>query len=123
MDDQLTPMDDIDLPPQHVGRSFSWSYYLWRSGHDDYVKLAVWRTQLIRWLSQFYDGPPLKLGIGWCYGSEKPAMVERVGYRIVAFLEESASPDDVVSCLAVSEIIRLATNETNAKVSNYDSIP
>lgn len=81
-------------------RSWPWSYYLWQSHKRDTDRLRRWQSALVDALG----GQHYEVAVGFVGGVDLPCVVQRVGYRVVAFLGETSQPCKEVAEQAAQQI-------------------
>ena len=70
---------------------YLWSYYLWRSQHNDTDLLDRWRSGIVRSLSEMTGAnleKPIRIGLGFKGQSEDPFEFVKVGLRMVLLVDD-----------------------------------
>jgi hypothetical protein len=104
-----TDDDGVETLVSHPTRNvwgWRWAYYVWRTRQDDLWRLARWQEHLISALGQ--RGERLNIAVGFLGGDlTQPWEVEVVGYRVVVFLHEDASPTEELAHRAASRVVEV----------------
>jgi hypothetical protein len=105
-EDAIDEMEILSLQSQlavqrALGRH-KWSYYLWKSTCTNTGVLDEWRRLLVFWL-WYYRADVGPISVGFMSGGETVA-VRKVGQRVVVFIDDQVTPDDVLACIAVAEL-------------------
>lgn len=89
---RITPPGEMDELPEREDR-YQWSYYLYKSGHDDTEKLSLWRSEIIRVLHESGVDKPPRLGIGYMSSNDPSEKIRvlQIGFRVVILIDEQAS--------------------------------
>jgi hypothetical protein len=89
-----------------VDQQWPWSYYLWQSDCEDTERLAQWQTELV----EAMGGQTVEIAIGFAGDHVLQFAIERVGFRLVAFLGDRTRPSKKIAQRA-AEAIKLSRGE------------
>jgi hypothetical protein len=90
--------------PVRPGR-WAWGYYACRSGNKDFERLAQWQGALAAAIAEREEG--LKFAVGFLGHSDVAWEVTVIGYRVVAFLNDSEHPQEQYVAEAASRVVQL----------------
>lgn len=94
---------DFDRSEEGDSGRWKWGYYLWRTEIHDVPKLRDWQALLLQ-----SEPPSMNLCVGLMRNHEPtphlPAyLVQKLGYRIIVFLNVYATPDTQLAQLAIKD--------------------
>lgn len=73
---------------RYIEPPWPWSYYRWQTTCADTARLERWQAALVEALG----GRPHEIAVGYVGGIDLSCTVQRVGFRVVAFLGDWAQP-------------------------------
>jgi hypothetical protein len=102
--------DEDDVPTRPYG-TWNWGHYIWRSGCQDFPRLAEWQGALAAAIAEREGG--IDFAVGFLGHSNVAWDVTVVGYRIVAFLNDRQQPTEQLAQQAASRVVQLSKEQTH----------
>lgn len=95
--------DQDDVPPRSSG--FNWGHYVWRSGCEDFRRLAEWQGALAAAIGE--QRGDISFAVGFVGHADVPFDVTVVGYRVVAFLNDKQPISEDAVAEAATRVVQL----------------